>query len=410
MPSAAYLERGPKPLSALTTNVRSILTAHNYYRQPGGEDQGFIGESALLEGYGHTVVRYADHNNRIGNAGLGTVCSTVWSVSSFYSLKTLARSSSFDVAHFHNTFPLISPAAYYAMKGAGVPVVQTLQNYRLLCPGGTFLRDAVVCEDCLERRSLLPAIIHGCYRESRLATAAVTTMLAVHRAADTWQKMVDVYVAVSEFGRQKFIAGGLPADRIVVKPNFVAPDPGAGEGRGGYALFVGRLAKEKGIDSLTAAWRTLRNIPLQVAGDGPLNKTDRPDGVKWLGSQPRERVMALMQDAQILVFPSTWYECAPMTIVEAFACGLPVIASNLGSIPEFVTHGKTGLLFRPGDAEDLARQVRWAFDHPEELRAMRANARREYEEKYTAERNYKMLIAIYEMAIENSRRRRREAS
>jgi len=235
-------------------------------------------------------------------------------------------------------------------------------------------------------------------------------MLAVHRAAGTYQKQVDVYIALSEFARRKFIEGGLPQDRIVVKPNFVAPDPGIGEGRGGYALFVGRLAKEKGIDSLTAAWRTLGEIPLQVAGDGPLNKTEWPDGVTWLGNQPRERVMALMQDARVLVFPSVAHEGAPMTIVEAFACGLPVIASNLGSIPEFVTHGKTGLLFKPGDSEDLARQVRWAFDHPEEMRAMRANARREYEEKYTAERNYKMLIAIYEMAIENSRRRRREAS
>jgi glycosyltransferase involved in cell wall biosynthesis len=173
---------------------------------------------------------------------------------------------------------------------------------------------------------------------------------------------------------------------------------------------VGRLAKEKGIDTLARAWRGLGDIPLQVVGDGPLNETEWPQGVTWLGSVERERVMALMQNARVLVFPSTWYECAPMTIVEAFACGLPVIASNLGSIPEFVTHGRTGLLFKPGDSEDLARQARWAFDHPEDLRAMRANARREYETKYTAEHNYKMLMAIYEMAMENSRRRRHEAS
>ncbi len=410
MPSAACLGRSPNHLSGTSPRIRSVLTGHNYYRQPGGEDVGFIRESELLEDHGHTVVRYVEHNDQIGKTGLGAACSTVWSISSFYSLKTLADSSCFDIAHFHNTFPLISPAAYYAMRPAGIPVVQTLQNYRLLCPGGTFLRNGAVCENCLDRRSLLPSIVHRCYRDSRAGTAVVAAMLKVHRVANTWQDMVDVYIAVSEFGRQKFIEGGLPADRIVVKPNFIAPDPGAGEGCGGYALFVGRLAKEKGVETLAEAWRSCTNTPLLVAGDGPLNKTEWPDRVTALGSQPRTRVLELMQDAHILVFPSTWYECAPMTIIEAFACGLPVIASNLGSIPEFVTHGKTGLLFKPGDAEDLARQVRWAFDHPEELRAMRANARREYEEKYTAERNYKMLIAIYEMAIENFQRRRREAS
>jgi glycosyltransferase involved in cell wall biosynthesis len=170
------------------------------------------------------------------------------------------------------------------------------------------------------------------------------------------------------------------------------------------------LAEEKGIRVLAAAWRGLNNISLQVAGDGPLRDTVWPEGATWIGAQPPDRVMTLMQDARVLVFPSTWYECAPMTIVEAFACGLPVIASNLGSIPEFVQHRYNGLLFEPGDPQDLARQVRWAFEHPEELRVMRANARREYEEKYTAERNYKMLMTIYEMAIEHSQRRRREAS
>jgi len=410
MPSAAPLELAPRDQAAARRDLCSILSVHNYYRQAGGEDRVFENEAALLERNGHTVVRHEDHNDRIRTGAISAARDAVWSPDTFQRLKSLARASAIDVAHFHNTFPLVSPSAYYAAQRAGIPVVQTLHNFRLICAGGTLSRDGSVCESCLERKSLLPGLAHACYRNSTAATVALSAMLFAHRAAGTYLNQVDVYIAPGEFARRKFIAGGLPADRIVVKPNFVAPDPGIGEGRGGYALFVGRLAKEKGIDSLTAAWRTLGEIPLQVAGDGPLNETEWPDGVTWLGNQPRERVMELMQDARVLVFPSTWYECAPMTIVEAFACGLPVIASNLGSIPEFVTHGKTGLLFKPGDSEDLARQVRWAFDHPEELRAMRANARREYEEKYTAERNYKMLIAIYEMAIENSRRRQREAS
>jgi glycosyltransferase involved in cell wall biosynthesis len=390
--------------------VRSILSVHNYYQQAGGEDHVFFNEAALLERKGHAVLRYEDRNDRIHKGTLGVARDAVWSPSTFERLKSLARSTVIDVAHFHNTFPLISPSAYYAVQRAGIPVVQTLHNFRLICAGATFTRNGSVCESCLDRRSLLPGIVHGCYRNSRTETAALSAMLAVHRRAGTYQKQVDVYIASGEFARSKFIEAGLPANRIVVKPNFVSPDPGVGEGRGRHALFVGRLAKEKGIETLAEAWRGLGGIPLFVAGDGPLNETEWPEGVTALGNHPQERVMELMQDAKILVFPSTWYECAPMTIVEAFACGLPVIASNLGSIPEFVTHGKTGLLFKPGDSEDLARQVRWAFDHPGELGEMRANARREYEQKYTAERNYKMLIAIYEMAIENFKRRRREAS
>jgi glycosyltransferase involved in cell wall biosynthesis len=390
--------------------VLSILSVHNHYQQPGGEDRVFASESALLERNGHTVLHHEDHNDRIRGGMIGTARDAVWSRHTFQHLESLSRSIAIDVAHFHNTFPLISPAAYYAMHRTGIPVVQTLHNFRLICAGATLSRNGSICESCLERKSLLPGIAHACYRNSRPATVALTAMLAVHRAAGTYQRQVDAYIALSEFAQQKFIEGGLPRERIFVKPNFVSPDPGVGDGQGDHALFVGRLCEEKGVRTLTSAWNVLNCIPLQVLGDGPLRDTTWPAGVTWLGSQPRERVMQLMRDARILVFPSAAHECAPMTIVEAFACGLPVIASNLGSIPEFVTHGRTGLLFKPGDPEDLARQVRWAFDHPEELRAMRANARREYEEKYTAERNYKMLMAIYEMAIENSQRRRREAS
>lgn len=394
----------------MTLVPSTILSLHNHYQRVGGEDRVFESEAALLEQNGHTVLRHEDHNDRIRNGAIGTARDAVWSRRTFRDLESLVRSAPIDVAHFHNTFPLISPAAYYAIRRAGIPVVQTLHNFRLICAGATLSRNGSVCESCLDRKSLLPGIAHACYRNSRAATAALSTMLAVHRAAGTYQTQVNVYIALSEFARRKFIEGGLPRDRIVVKPNFVSPDPGIGQGQGGYALFVGRLSEEKGLRTLAAAWRMASALPLRVVGDGPLNETAWPEGATWLGALQREEVLALMQDASVLVIPSTCYENAPLTIVEAFACGLPVIASNLGSIPEFVRHRYNGLLFEPGDPEDLARQVRWAFDHPEEMRAMRVNARREYQEKYTAERNYKLLMTIYEMAIENSQRRRREAS
>ena len=386
-----------------------IISVHNFYRQPGGEDRVFAAEAALLRAKGHPVTQYEDRNARIGNP-LASGVAAVWNHSSYRRLRAAVRSAKPDVAHFHNTFPLISPAAYYALRGQGVPLVQTLHNYRLVCPGGTLFRSGRVCEECIERRSFLPALVHGCYRDSRAATASAATMLQVHCAAGTWRRMVDVYIALSGFARGKFIEGGLPAERIVIKPNFVASDPGVGGGHGQYALFVGRLSEEKGIRTLARAWRGIPNIPLLIAGDGPLSGTEWPANATALGWQPRQRIAALMKDAHVLIFPSACYEGSPMTILEAFACGLPVIASNLGSLPEFVEHRRTGLLFRPGDAQDLARQVRWAFEHPGEMAAMRVAARREYEEEYSAERNYKLLIGIYEMAIENARRRQREAS
>jgi len=406
----------------------AVLIAHNRYQHSGGEDQVFAAETGLLEGKAHRVIRFEEDNSRIANRSAAVAAiDAVWNSKSAQSLSELVRREKPDVVHFHNTFPLISPAAYYAVQREGVPVVQTLHNFRLLCPGATLFRDGAVCEECIEKRSLRPAMAHKCYRGSRPATAAVATLLMVHRAARTWQRKVDLYIALSEFARRKFIEGGLPASRMVVKPNFVSPDPGVGEGSGGYALFAGRLSAEKGIAVLAEAWKGLTDIPLVVAGDGPLagmvesigqeaaskggcRQDWPPHKITFAGRQSHEKVLALMRDARVLIFPSECYEGAPLTIIEAFACGLPVIATNLGSMAEMVSHERTGLLFDPGDAADLARKVRWAFEHPEAMGAMREAARREFEEKYTADRNYGMLMAIYETAAANFKRERRAAS
>jgi glycosyltransferase involved in cell wall biosynthesis len=392
----------------------NILIIHNFYTQPGGEDIVFAAEKALLHERGHEIVEFVRRNDEInGIHYLGASVSVVWSRDSQRALRRLIETVRPDVAHFHNTFLRISPAAYYACKDTGIPVIQTLHNYRLLCPSAIFFRDGHACENCLGKLVPWPGVLHRCYRDSRAATGAVAAMLVVHRLLRTWERTVDIFIALTEFARQKFIQGGLPADRVVVKPNFVHPDPGPGAHDGGYALFAGRLSPEKGIRTLLAAWERLGpGIPLKIVGDGPLARqvaetANRNPRVEWLGSQPLERVYSLMGGAAVILVPSLWYEGFPRVIVEAYAKGTPVVASDLGALAELVHDGRTGLRFRPGDPEDLAAKVEWAWRHPRELAAMGREARREYELKYTAERNYEQLMAIYRMAIERARARRR---
>jgi glycosyltransferase involved in cell wall biosynthesis len=387
-----------------------ILAVHNRYQRPGGEDQVFMDETALLEARNHRVLRYEVHNDQVEQVNRLTLAKdTVWNTSAYRELGALIRRERPDVVHFHNTLPLVSPAGYYAARAEGVPVIQTLHNYRLLCPVSLFFRDGRVCEDCMGKAVPWPGVVHKCYRGSRAASGVIATMLTVHRAMRTWTEMVDVYVALTEFARKKFIEGGLPAGKIVVKPNFVAPDPGRGQGGGGYALFVGRLAPEKGTGTMLAAWERLgTRIPLKIVGDGPLRDrvvgaATRQSHVEWLGHRPVEEVHALMGKADMLVFPSQWYETFGRVAVEAFAAGTPVIAANIGAVAELVEHGRTGLKFRPGDPEDLVTQVEWALSHPAELQSMREEVRAEFEAKYTAERNYRALMEIYESALERKK-------
>jgi glycosyltransferase involved in cell wall biosynthesis len=387
-----------------------ILAVHNRYQRPGGEDQVFVDETALLETRNHRVLRYEVHNDQVKHVNRLTLAKdTVWNTSAYRELRALIRRERPDVVHFHNTLPLVSPAGYYAAKAEGAPVIQTLHNYRLLCPVALFFRDGRVCEDCMGKAVPWPGVVHRCYRGSRAASGVIATMLTVHRALRTWTEMVDVYVALTEFARNKFVEGGLPAGKIVVKPNFVAPDPGRGQGGGGYALFVGRLAPEKGTGTMLAAWDRLgTRIPLKIVGDGPLKDqvveaAARRSNVEWLGHRPVADVHALMRKADMLVFPSQWYETFGRVAAEAFAAGTPVIAANIGAVAELVEHGRTGFKFRPGDPEDLVTQVEWALSHSAELRRMREEVRAEFEAKYTAERNYRALMEIYQAARERKK-------
>jgi glycosyltransferase involved in cell wall biosynthesis len=386
-----------------------ILLVHNSYQQPGGEDVVFNLERQLLESAGHEVSTYCRSNWEANNLSpfgrLTLLKGFVWANDSRQEIAELLRRTKPELVHVHNTFFVISPSIYSACQEMRVPVVQTLHNYRLLCPAATLYRDGHVCEECLEH-GVWRGVYHGCYRDSRVTTAATAMMLEFHRQRGTWNNLVRCYVALTQFARQKFIQGGLPADRIRVKPNFVQ-DPGTRKGAGDYGLFVGRLTEDKGVLTLVKAWRQLKQeIPLRIAGDGPLRaqlEAEISKGgqstVSLLGQISHDEILAAMKQARFLVFPSEWYEGFPMTIVEALGCGLPVICPALGSMQEIVDDGRTGLHFRPRDTEDLARKVEWAWSHPAELEQMGRQARSEYEAHYTSEHNYAALMNIYREAI-----------
>ena len=383
-----------------------ILLVHNRYKFAGGEDVVVGAEKSMLEDHGHEVSLLEADNAEIS----GALTQVATGFTAIYSWKARRRVAAEvarfrpNVMHVHNFLPLLSPSVYYAAHEADVAVVQTLHNYRLICPGGQLLRNGGICEQCLGKAAPIPGVLHACYRGSRAATVSVAAMLVLHRTLRTWGTMVDAYIALTEFGREKFIRGGLPPDRLFVKPNFVHSAVPPGQGDGGFALFIGRLSEEKGIRPLLVAWKRLgMTLPLKIAGDGPLRAevqmaTQCMKNVELLGHVSKDRVADMLQRAHVLIIPSIWYEGFPMVLVEAFAAGVAVIASNIGALGELIDHGRTGLHARPGDAEDLARQVEWLAAHEEQRRRMQQAARREFELHYTAERNCEMLLAIYELA------------
>jgi glycosyltransferase involved in cell wall biosynthesis len=391
-----------------------ILVVHNTYQQPGGEDIAAEREASLLSNAGHEIIWYRRSNNEVNQLSFWGKMTLpkrmIWATDAVRDLRQLIARHKPDVAHFHNTHFMISPGAYTACREMRVPVVQSLDNPRLMCPAASFYRDGLLCEDCAGKTLPWPGILHACYRGSRAQTAAVAAMLTVHRLRHTWDTNVDVYVVATEFYRCKFIESGLSAEKTVVKPHFVEPDPlPRQETLGDYALFVGRLDPEKGVRTLLTAWEHLDAIPLRIRGSGRLRReaqaaARRLGTVALVGHLSQDELIQLFKGARFLVWPSEgYYETFGLVAVEAFACGVPVIASRIGVMAEIVQEGHTGLHFTPGDPQDLADKVSWAWTHPEIMAEMGRNARREYEAKYTAARNYELLMSIYDTAIQRSR-------
>jgi glycosyltransferase involved in cell wall biosynthesis len=391
-----------------------VLHVHNFYQFPGGEDLCFAATGATLEAFGHKVIRFTLRNELIGEIGkMAATRKAFWNGAVYSELRGLIRRTQPEVAHFENTFPLVSPSAYYACHAEGVPVVQTLHNFRLVCPSAILYRDGRICEECLAKRFPWPGIRHRCYRGSRLGSTVVATMLAGHRAMGTWNKQVDAYIALNNFAQAKFIEAGFAAEKVHVSPNFLTFDPDPGDGAGGYALFAGRLTPEKGIETLLAGWRSLgRDLRLKILGDGPeadkvAEAAARYPGIEWLGWRSFDDVLGLIGHAKFVVVPSGWYETFNRTQMEAFAKGTPVVGSRLGSMQAIVDHRRTGLLFSPNDPDDLVREVRWLLASPNAYAQMRLAARQEFEAHYTAGVGHDRLVSIYALARQEMERRGR---
>jgi glycosyltransferase involved in cell wall biosynthesis len=382
---------------------------HNRYRQAGGEDVVVRAERALLDAHGHAVELLEVDND--GLAGVGARVAAA--AGALYSPRARARVERAikrfgpDVVHVHNFFPRLSPAVYDAARTLGVPVVQTLHNYRLTCANGLLLRDGAPCQRCVGLAAPWPGVLHGCYRDSRAESAVVAGMVGLHRALGTWPR-VDAYVALTGFQAGLLAKAGVPAARIHLKPNFCA-DPGwqPPAAPGEYALFVGRIAPEKGLETVIEAYvRHGLRVPLVVAGDGELRagyerrtrEAGLADTIRWVGAQTPAAVQALMARARFLVFPSIWYEPFGLAIIEAFACGLPVLGSDLGGVPELVQAGGSGWLVPPGDAAAWAGAIARTWELVAGSPAFGAAARRTYEARFTPAANLARLIEIYEQA------------
>ncbi len=389
-----------------------IIVAHNRYQLGGGEDAVVRDEVALLRRYGHSVHLMEQDNDAInGLSGkMMAAASVFYSSSSRARMKQAIGDFHPDLVHVHNWFPMLSPSVFMEADRSGIPTVQTLHNFRMLCANALLYRNGAICTDCLGKSLPLDGVVHGCYRGSRTGSAVVTAAYGLHRLLRTWD-CVDLFIAVSDFEREILIRGGLPAEKVVVKPHFIGSDALHADGNPeDAALFVGRLSPEKGIGMLLAAWNS-RRIPLRlrIIGDGPLadevrSSAARNSAIEYLGALPPDAVYRAMAKARFLVFPSDCFETFGRTIVEAFSQGTPVLAADLGGVPELVEEGVTGYRFAAGDAEALAAGTR-RFPASGDYQRMRQRCRDLFLGKFTAEINHNLQMEIYAKAIAVRRRR-----
>lgn len=387
-----------------------ILIIHSRYKFEGGEEAVVSSEMEMLKRFGHDLVLYERLNKEIEGFSLCGKLNfltkdIIFSQKTFNEIKELVKREKPDIAHIHNIFFMVSPSVYYALAQSNIPVVQSLHNYRLFCPRGIFYRNGKICEKC-NSKNFMPAIINRCFKDSFIITLSLVRMLRFHFRRKTFQNKISSYIASSEFSRDKLIKLGLSEDKMFVKPNFIDLKVEDAKNHERYALFIGRLFDYKGVRTLISACEKFSNFHIKIIGSGPLykelkNRVRKMSNIELLGRVSGDEKLEYLRGASFLIFPSQCYESMPRIIIEAFACGVPVIASCLGTRTEPIEDGRTGMYFTPGDSQELASKIKWAWQNPEKMREMGREARKKYEEEYTAEKNYEILMNIYRETIEN---------
>lgn len=392
-----------------------VLLLHNRYRQPGGEDLVAGLEANMLRAHGVEVFEF-EVDNASESWGSGTLhlgLAAAWSRASYRQILKICEKYRPHIAHIHNFWMKLSPSVHSACRASGAATVQSLHNFRLLCANAMFLRNGRVCEDCLGRAPW-GGVLHRCYKGSFLASAAVARMIVSNRRRGTWERDVDAFIALSEHSRSMFFRGGLPADRIFVKPNCVE-DPGcspAPPSASDCVLYAGRLSKEKGVTTLLSAWAGAglgKYGRLVILGDGPDRESFEiqaaalelsPPKVVFAGQKTPAEVLNLIARARVVVTPSIWYEASPRIVIEALSLGRPVLVSDLGALREIVRHQYSGFNFQAGDALALGEALKKIVTCDTLADTLGENARHEYLANYTSERNYETLMHIYRLAIE----------
>ncbi|MCA9409019.1 MAG: glycosyltransferase family 4 protein [Candidatus Omnitrophica bacterium] len=386
-----------------------ILLTHNRYRYAGGEDEVFESEKILLQQNNHEIFEYVRSNTEINH--FSRIRKFRWFFQPYnefeniyQEVKALILRVKPDVAHIHNSFYLMGPAVYKACYDQKIPIIQTLHNYRFLCPSAVFFRQGQICEECLTL-GRQQAVKHRCFKNSKIQTWALNRLLDQYDQHRVLSEKVDAFIVLSQFSRDKFIAGGFPVEKICIKPNFVPTLDRPQENEGAYAVYIGALQSYKGVETLITAWKQLKkDFPLKIIGDGPLSNSLREklnNNIEFLGKKSHEETMAYLKRAAFLILPSRCYENFPRVIVEAYACGVPVIVSDLGAMKELVIDQQTGLLFHPGDVNDLVLKIEEMLKNRKKVQEMGRQAYQIYCEKYQPQTNYAQLMTIYEKAIKN---------
>ncbi|MBQ8337634.1 MAG: glycosyltransferase family 4 protein [Oscillospiraceae bacterium] len=388
-----------------------ILVVHNFHRSgsASGDDQVFKSETALLESRGHEIVKYTVQNDEFDSRGalgkLVSAFSMLWSFKNYREVKRLIEAEKPDLMHIHTFFPLLSPSVLYAAKKSGLKVVATLHDTRFVCPCATSLRGTTLCNKCGDG-NYLRMVKYGCFKNSRLQSLFVAFIFSVHRLLKTFYKQIDKYICLNENQIKLLLDIGFDSSKIVKKYNFV-PDAEADlkeqkqqDLPERYVTFYGRIGEEKGIRILMQMWNKIHDIPLVVMGGGPLEEefatwAKGKENVHFLGYTPHDKCLSIVKGSEFVVFPSIWYEGCSMVEIEAQSLGKPLIATDLGFSQEAIEDGYNGYKVALNDVDGFVERVRALWNDSEKCEQMGKNARKDYEQKYQTEDNYKQLVEIY---------------